>query len=178
MGRSFSVYLFCLAMDPLFVYLNRIPGVITVQGYVDDTTIIGNAQDPDWLASVADCYQDLATAGFVMDQHSCFRGCITTHNKFPPRCCSVAFSSAQWPSLRDSVLHATISGVLHEIFVGLVTILLCLEKVYFPMKKILLMLTSKDLLSFVLSAINRHRTFSVASHCICWVLSPKENATV
>ena len=28
MGRSFSVYLFCFAMDPLFHYLNRIPGVI------------------------------------------------------------------------------------------------------------------------------------------------------
>ena len=72
MGRSFSVYLFCLAMDPLFVYLNHIPGVITVQGYVDDTTIIGNAQDPDWLTTAANCYLDLATAGFVMDQHSCF----------------------------------------------------------------------------------------------------------
>ena len=31
MGRSFSVYLFCLAMDPLFTYLNRIPGVISVR---------------------------------------------------------------------------------------------------------------------------------------------------
>ena len=49
-------------MDPLFVYLNRIPGAITVKGYVDDTTMIGHAQDPDWLATVADCYQDLATA--------------------------------------------------------------------------------------------------------------------
>ena len=39
MGRSFSVYLFCLAMDPLFTYLNQIPGVLAVQGYVDDTTI-------------------------------------------------------------------------------------------------------------------------------------------
>ncbi len=44
MGRSFSVYLFCLAMDPVFHYLNRIPGVISVQGYVDDTTIVGSAE--------------------------------------------------------------------------------------------------------------------------------------
>ena len=115
MGRSFSVYLFCLAMDPLFVYLNRIPGVITVQGYVDDTTIIGNAQDPDWLATVADCYGDLATAGFVMDQHSCFRGCITIHNKFPPRCCSIAFADQHWPALRTSKPHSTITGVLRRV---------------------------------------------------------------
>ena len=115
MGRSFSVYLFCLAMDPLFVYLNRIPGVITVQGYVDDTTIIGNAQDPDWLLTVAECYQGLTTAGFVMDQHSCFRGCITTNNKFPPRCCSTAFLNAHWPSLGDSMPYATIWEVLRNI---------------------------------------------------------------
>ena len=115
MGRSFSVYLFCLAMDPLFVYLNRIPGVITVQGYVDDTTIIGNAQDPDWLLTVAECYEDLASAGFVMDQHSCFRGCITTLNKFPPRCCSAAFLNAHWPSLSDSRQYATIWEALQNI---------------------------------------------------------------
>ena len=33
---------FAFAMDPLFTYLNRIPGVISVQGYVDDTTIAGD----------------------------------------------------------------------------------------------------------------------------------------
>ena len=115
MGRSFSVYLFCLAMDPLFVYLNRIPGVITVQGYVDDTTIIGKAQDPDWLLTVAECYQGLTTAGFVMDQHSCFRGCITTNNKFPPRCCSTVFLNAHWPSLGDSMPYATIWEVLRNV---------------------------------------------------------------
>ena len=47
LGRSFSVYLFCLAMDPLFHYLNRIPGVISVQAYVDDTIIAGVASDPN-----------------------------------------------------------------------------------------------------------------------------------
>ena len=45
MGRSFSVYLFCLAMDPLFTYLNQILGVLAVQRYVDDTTIAGDGQD-------------------------------------------------------------------------------------------------------------------------------------
>ena len=41
MGRSFSVFLFCFAMDPLFHYLNRIPHVLSVQAYVDDTTLVG-----------------------------------------------------------------------------------------------------------------------------------------
>ena len=65
MGRSFSVYLFCLAMDPLFTYLNQIPGVLAVQGYVDDTTNAGDGQDLTWIEQVESCYQDLQTAGFV-----------------------------------------------------------------------------------------------------------------
>ena len=40
MGRSFSVLLFCVAMDPVLTYLNRIPGMLAVQGYVDDTTMV------------------------------------------------------------------------------------------------------------------------------------------
>jgi len=42
MGRSFSVLLFCVAMDPVLTYLNRIPGMLAVQGYVDDTTMVGD----------------------------------------------------------------------------------------------------------------------------------------
>ena len=42
MGRSFSVLLFCIAMDPILHYLNCIPGVLMVQGYVDDTTLSDN----------------------------------------------------------------------------------------------------------------------------------------
>ena len=41
MGRSFSVLLFRVAMDPVLTYLNRVPGMLTVQGYVDDTTMAG-----------------------------------------------------------------------------------------------------------------------------------------
>ena len=43
MGRSFSVFLFCLAMDPIYHYMNRIPRVLSVQGYIDDNTL----QDQD-----------------------------------------------------------------------------------------------------------------------------------
>ena len=66
MGRSFSVYLFCLAMDPLFTDLNRIPGVISVQGYIDDTTIVGNSHSLSWLEEVAYTYECLRSAGFVV----------------------------------------------------------------------------------------------------------------
>ena len=99
MGRSFSVYLFCLAMDPLFTYLNRIPGVISVQGYVDDTTIAGDAQNLEWLTHVAECYSNLRTAGFVVDPHSCFRACLTIHNRRQPSSCLSDEVESRWPGL-------------------------------------------------------------------------------
>ena len=74
MGRSFSVYLFCLAMDPLFTYLNQIPGCWQYQD-VDDTTIAGDGQDLAWIGTVESCYQDLQTAGFVIDPHACYFAC-------------------------------------------------------------------------------------------------------
>ena len=53
MGRSFSVLLFCVAMDPILTYLNRIPGMLTVQGYVDDTTMAGDTTTGmQWLATL------------------------------------------------------------------------------------------------------------------------------
>ena len=83
MGRSFSVYLFCLAMDPLFTCLNEIPGVLAVS-YVDDTTIAGDGQDLTWIGQVESCCQDLQTAGFVIDPHSCYFACVVINNRAPP----------------------------------------------------------------------------------------------
>ena len=99
MGRSFSVYLFCLAMDPLFTYLNQIPGVLAVQGYVDDTTIAGDGQDLTWIGKVETCYQALQTAGFVIDPHACyFAGVVITNRAFPHKCLSASVDAA-WPGL-------------------------------------------------------------------------------
>ena len=49
MGRSTSVYFFCLAMDPIFVALHQVPRVLLVAGYVDDATIVGQHDDPQWI---------------------------------------------------------------------------------------------------------------------------------
>ena len=99
MGRSFSVYLFCLAMDPLFTYLNQIPGVLAVQGYVDDTTIAGDGQDLAWIGKVESCYLALQTAGFVIDPHACyFAGVVINNRAFPHKCLSASVD-ATWPGL-------------------------------------------------------------------------------
>ena len=75
---------------PLFVYLNCIFGVFTVQGYVDDTTIIGNAQDPDWLTTVAGCYLDLGT--FLTG------GCLGWSRTERPSVCWTEVSKTLWSS--------------------------------------------------------------------------------
>ena len=41
---------------PSFHYLNQIPGVLAVQGYVDDTAIAGDGQDLAWIGKVESCY--------------------------------------------------------------------------------------------------------------------------
>ena len=99
MGRSFSVYLFCLAMDPLFTYLNQIPGVLAVQGYVDDTTIAGDGQDLAWIGNVETCYQALQTAGFVIDPHACYFAGVVINNRALPRKCLSASVDVAWPGL-------------------------------------------------------------------------------
>ena len=73
MGRSTSVYFFCLAMDPIFVVLNQIPQVIVVAGYVDDTTIVGRQTDSRWIQEVFQNIKKWKTAGIVMDTHHCWQ---------------------------------------------------------------------------------------------------------
>ena len=85
MGRSFSVFLFCLAMDPIYHYLNRIPRVMSVQGYIDDNTIAGPGHDIAWVGRVHYCYQCCRTAGFQIDQHSCWQAISTDCFPFPVR---------------------------------------------------------------------------------------------
>ena len=112
MGRSFSVYLFCLAIDPLFTYLNRIPGVISVQGYIDDTTIVGNSHSLSWLEEVTYTYECLRSAGFVVDAHSCFRACITIQNRKRPSTMNSDEIENVWTGLISSEPYPTALAAL------------------------------------------------------------------
>ena len=114
MGRSFSVYLFCFAMDPLFHYLNRIPGVISVQAYVDDTTIAGVAEDPTWVQEVAEVYQSISTAGFHIDSHCCFRACVNDNMKFMPRIVTTEELVDYWPASVTAKKFATLQEALSQ----------------------------------------------------------------
>ena len=73
MGRSTSVFFFCLAMDPIFVALNQVPRVLLVAGYVDDTTIVGTRQNPGWIKEVFSLVNTWSAAGVIMHAHTCWQ---------------------------------------------------------------------------------------------------------
>ena len=115
MGRSFSVFLFCFAMDPLFHYLNRILKVLSVQAYVDDTTLVGDAQDLRWIQNVAQCYDDVRTAGFVVDSHSCYRSISNCTMRFGPTLMTSARLIQEWPGIISSPAYATATAAIQAV---------------------------------------------------------------
>ena len=110
MGRSFSVLLFCIAMDPILTYLNRIPGVLTVQGYVDDTTLAGDtAPGMQWLTDVWTICKKLRTAGIQIDEHHCWRANGARMNA-PQSGCLADFPALDW--VHRTRGHATLYQAL------------------------------------------------------------------
>ena len=69
MGRAVSVLLFCVAMDPIYVVLNAIPGVLSVKGYMDDNATCGT--DGLWLSAAQRAFTLATTAGFQVLGHDC-----------------------------------------------------------------------------------------------------------
>ena len=112
MGRSFSVFLFCLAMDPIYHYLNRIPRVISVQGYIDDNTIAGPGNDIEWVNGVQEGYQCCRTAGFQIDPHSCWQAVSSACRPFRQQTlasrheCEVIAHQPRHPTARAAILAA------------------------------------------------------------------------
>ena len=70
-------------MDPIYHYLNRIPRVVSVQGYIDDNTIAGPGNDLEWIDRVQTCYKCCRTAGFQIDSHSCWQAVSADCRPFP-----------------------------------------------------------------------------------------------
>ena len=79
MGRAFSVFMFCLAMDPVYWHLNKIPDIANVKGYVDDCTAVGTcSRDLPWLLPVRQLFTDLHLAGFQIVEHNCWQAIKAT----------------------------------------------------------------------------------------------------
>ena len=71
MGRAFSVLLFCIAMDPWYHHVNRIPDIIVNKGYMDDNATGGIGLS--WIYAAETLLQSLSTAGFLVLSHSCYQ---------------------------------------------------------------------------------------------------------
>ena len=70
MGRAFSVLLFCVAMDPWYHYVHRIPRVLTNRGYMDDNATGGLGLQ--WLPEAQNLINRFSTAGLLVLTHSCY----------------------------------------------------------------------------------------------------------
>ena len=61
-------------MDPILTYLNKVPGVLTVQGYVDETTMAGDTTTGmHWLQEAWTVCVKLRSAGIQIDEHHCWK---------------------------------------------------------------------------------------------------------
>jgi ribonuclease HI len=69
MGAALSPLLFCLAMDPLLTYLNRIPRILLVRAYMDDNQSGGKGTA--WLQEFQTLCDKFSSAGLVMVLHTC-----------------------------------------------------------------------------------------------------------
>ena len=77
-------FLFCVAMDPIYHYLNRIPSTLSVQCFIDDNTIAGPLHDLSWCHEVYSCYACCRTAGFQIDAHACWQAFSDSCSPFLP----------------------------------------------------------------------------------------------
>ena len=71
MGRAFSVLLFCIAMDPWYHHVHKIPRVFINTGYMDDNATGGHGLS--WLPETQKLIHQFHSAGFQVLTHSCYR---------------------------------------------------------------------------------------------------------
>ena len=102
MGRAFSVLLFCIAMDPWYHHVNRIPDIIVNKGYMDDNATGGIGLS--WIYAAETLLQSMATAGFLVLSHSCYQ-VESVHIPEPP---SPIFSSMEFVTQGHHSLFAAL----------------------------------------------------------------------
>ena len=86
--------------------------MISVQAYVDDTTIAGVASDPKWIHEVADAYRRVATAGFQVDSHNCFRAVVNDTMRFTPRLVTTEELLNYWPMVVTASQYSTLQEAI------------------------------------------------------------------
>ena len=111
MGRAFSVLLFCVAMDPWYHYVHRIPRVFINRGYMDDSATGGLGLQ--WLPGAQTLINNFSTVGLVVLAHSCYA--IETLSSTPftlPHYEMLPHITSGSPSLFEACSHQPLTGIL------------------------------------------------------------------
>ena len=69
MGNALAPWIFCLALDPIVRYSNRIPRVINMKAYMDDTNTTGKGRQ--WLLRTQAMWEAMYNAGLHIAKHTC-----------------------------------------------------------------------------------------------------------
>lgn len=69
MGYALALWKFCLALDAIIRYANRIPDIIATKAYMDETNSAGRGRE--WLAKRQSMWEAMDTAGLQVAKHTC-----------------------------------------------------------------------------------------------------------
>ena len=115
MARSFSIFFFPIGHGPdILLYKSRSP-VISLQRYIDDNTTAGPGHDMFLVNKVEKCCQYCRSAGFQIEQHSCWQAMSTDCPPFPlqsllgQRESEAILRQQTYPTARPAILSAILS---------------------------------------------------------------------
>ena len=74
MGNALAPWIFCLALDPIVRYMNRVPGVVRMNAYMDDTNTAGIGTE--WIEQAEEAWAAMAKVGLKIAQHQCVTLCV------------------------------------------------------------------------------------------------------
>ena len=111
MGRAFSVLLLCVAMDPWYHYVHRIPRVLTNRGYMDDNATGGLGLQ--WLPEAQKLINRFSTAGLVVLTHSCYKIELLSSTPFTlPHYEILSHVTSGLPSLFQAYSSLPLTGII------------------------------------------------------------------
>ena len=69
MGNALAPWIFCLALDPLIRYANKVPGVISMKAYMDDTNTACHGTEA--IMRIQSMWDIMGEAGLIVAKHTC-----------------------------------------------------------------------------------------------------------
>ena len=70
-GNALAPWIFCLALDPIVRYSNRVPDVISMKAYMEDTNTAGIGHK--WLQQTQSMWEAIGSMGLIIAKHTCIK---------------------------------------------------------------------------------------------------------